>query len=64
MVAWPRREFSIAQRAQFAAEDLFGDRDAILVEHPLRQIDQLQRTTPCRIAGVGPASTTATSARL
>ena len=40
MVAWPRGEFSIAQRAQFAAEDLFGDRDAILVEHPLRQIDQ------------------------
>ena len=40
MVAWPRREFSIAQRAQFAAQDLFGDRDAILIEHPLREIDQ------------------------
>src|ERR1700691_5342412 len=40
VVARPRREFSIAQRAQFAAQDLFGDRDAILVEHPLRQIDQ------------------------
>ena len=40
VVARPRREFSIAQRAQFAAQDLFGDRDAILIEHPLREIDQ------------------------
>jgi hypothetical protein len=40
MMARPRREFSIVQRAQFAAQDLFGDRDAILVEHPLREIDQ------------------------
>ena len=39
MVARPRREFSIAQRAQFAAQDLFGDRDAILIEHPLRETD-------------------------
>src|SRR5580692_11820383 len=31
---------SIAQRAQFAAQNLFGDRDAILIEHPLREIDQ------------------------
>jgi hypothetical protein len=40
VMAWPRREFSIPERAQFVAQDLFGDRDAILVEHPLRQIDQ------------------------
>jgi hypothetical protein len=40
MMARPRREFSIVQRPQFAAQDLFGDRDAILVEHPLREIDQ------------------------
>jgi len=40
MMARPRREFSIVQRSQFAAQDLFGDRDAILVEHPLREIDQ------------------------
>src|ERR1700689_2705334 len=35
-----RRGISIAQRAQFAAQDLFGARDAILIEHPLREIDQ------------------------
>ena len=40
MMARSRREFSIAERAQFAAQDLFGDRDAILIEHPLREIDQ------------------------
>ena len=40
MMARPRRELSIAQRAQFAAEDLFGDRQAIFVEHPLREIDK------------------------
>ena len=40
VVARPRREFSIAQRAQFAAQDLFGDREAVFVEHPLREIDQ------------------------
>jgi hypothetical protein len=37
----PRRELSIAQSsAQFAAQDLFGHRQAVFVEHPLRQIDQ------------------------
>lgn len=40
MMARPRRQFSIAQRAKFAAEDLFGDRQAVFGEHPLRQIDQ------------------------
>src|SRR6202453_4592243 len=36
----PRRELSIAQSAQLAAQDLFGHRQAVFVEHPLRQIDQ------------------------
>src|SRR6202453_4404855 len=40
MMARSRRELSIAERAQFAAQDLFGDRDAILTEYPLRKIDQ------------------------
>jgi len=40
MMTRPRRELSIAQRAQFAAEDLFGDRYAIVIEDPLREIDQ------------------------
>ena len=40
MMARPRREFSIVQRPQFAAQDLFGHRQAVFVEHPLRQIDQ------------------------
>ena len=36
----PRRELSIAQSAQLSAQDLFGHRQAVFVEHPLRQIDQ------------------------
>jgi hypothetical protein len=40
MMARPHRQLPIIQRAQFAAEDLLGDRHAIFVEHPLRQIDQ------------------------
>jgi hypothetical protein len=36
----PRRELSIAQSAQFAAQDLFGHRQAVFVEHPWSQIDQ------------------------
>jgi hypothetical protein len=36
----PRRELSITQSAQLAAQDLFGHRQAVFVEHPLRQIDQ------------------------
>ena len=40
MMTRPRRELSIAKRAQFAAEDLFGDRYAIFIEDPLREIDQ------------------------
>jgi len=40
MMTRPRRELAISQRAQFAAEDLFGDRQAIFVEHPLREIDK------------------------
>ena len=40
MMARPRRELSIPQRAKFAAEDLFGDRQAIFVEQPLREIDK------------------------
>jgi hypothetical protein len=40
MMARPRRELSIPQRAQFAAEDLFGDRYAIFGENPLGKIDQ------------------------
>ena len=37
MMARSRRELPIIQ---FAAQDLFGDRQAIFVEHPLRQIDK------------------------
>ena len=40
MMARPRRELSITQRAQFTAEDLFGDRQAIFGENPLRKIDE------------------------
>jgi hypothetical protein len=40
MMTRPRRELSIAQRAKLAAEDLFGDRHAIFVEDPSRQIDK------------------------
>ena len=40
VMARPGREFSIIQRAQFAAQDLFADREAVFIEHPLRQIDQ------------------------
>jgi hypothetical protein len=40
MMARPRRELSIPQRAQFAAEDLFGDRQAVFSENPLRKIDE------------------------
>jgi hypothetical protein len=28
------------QRAQFATQDLFGDREAVVIEHPLREVDQ------------------------
>ena len=41
-----RRQFSRAERAQFAAQDLFGDRRAIFVEHPLRRIDQPSAHNP------------------
>ena len=40
MMTRPRRELSVAQRAQFAAQDLFGHRQAIFVEHPLHEINQ------------------------
>ena len=40
MMARPGRELSIPQRAQFAAQDLFGDQQAIFVEHPLHEINQ------------------------
>lgn len=40
VMAGPRGELPIAQRAQFAAQDLFGDSQALFVEHPSRQIDQ------------------------
>jgi hypothetical protein len=40
VMARPRRELSIPQRAKFAAEDLFGDRQAIFVEQPLCEIDK------------------------
>ena len=40
VMAGPCGELSIAQRAQFAAQDLFGHGQAIFVEHLLREINQ------------------------
>ena len=40
MVARSGREFAVAHGAQFPAERLLGNRDAELLEDPLRQIDQ------------------------
>jgi len=40
MMTRPRRKLSITQRAQFAAQNLFGDQQSIFVEHPLHEINQ------------------------
>jgi hypothetical protein len=40
MMTRPRGELSITHRAQLAAQNLFGDRQPIFVEHPLREINQ------------------------
>ncbi len=40
MMAWTSREFAVAHGAQLPAERLLGDRDAELLEYPLREINQ------------------------
>ena len=40
MMAGPGRELAVAHGAQLPTECLLGDRDAELLEYPLRQIDQ------------------------
>ncbi len=40
MMTRAHRELAITQRAQFAAQNLFGDQQAIFVEHPLHEINQ------------------------
>src|SRR5262249_12208153 len=50
MVTWSCREFAITHGAQLPAERLLGDRDAELLEYPLRQINQppAHHTVHCR----------------
>ena len=39
MMAWPRREFAIAELAQFPAQSLLGDDDSAFLKEPLAQVD-------------------------